>query len=323
MMTAEKQPMINTKDAAELLGVKTSTIHRYVKDGKLEPVYKENWQIDGTKYFYLDDVKKLIELKPGITTGEAAKILSLHPTTITQYINRGLLKTEKKLYKGRELHFINSEELERFKESYETKKKWEQKEFFDKDSGYGWFQLLMKVEGEKEVGRIVFNAEDEPFLLTNMDRKINLEDIKKEGFIPLYPLSEADYIHKKGYVKFSFPYTDQISNEVYEAIDVFYRFIGPKNMKMTVHKHTILVEVKPFLIPLEYSQPISELISNNLMEGKLIQRHDGIYIDSDLETITFSLPSKLKKAIKEDSEKLNLTMEEHVLEIINLKYQDS
>jgi hypothetical protein len=323
MMTVEKQPMINTKDAAKLLGVKTSTIHRYVKDGKLEPVYKENWQIDGTKYFYINDVESLVEKKPGITTGEAAKILSLHPTTITQYINRGLLKTEKKLYKGRELHFIEPDELERFKESYETKKKWEQKEFYDKEGGYGWFQLFMKAEGEEEIGRIVFNDEEQPFLFTNTGREINLEDIKEEGFIPFYPLSEADYIHKKGYAKFRFPYKRQVTNEVFEAVDVFYRFIGPKNMKMTLHNHTILVEVKPFLIPLEYSQPISELISKNLIEGKLIQRHDGIYIDSDLETITFSLPSNLKKAIKEDAEKLNITMEEHVLEIINQKYQDS
>lgn len=41
--------IISTKEAAAELDVKINTINKYVKEGKLKPVYKENWSIDTTK----------------------------------------------------------------------------------------------------------------------------------------------------------------------------------------------------------------------------------------------------------------------------------
>lgn len=75
VMRENQKEMVTTKEAATILNVKPSTIHKYVREGKIKPVYEENWQIDATKLFYLEDVERLKNKnkKPGITTGEAAE----------------------------------------------------------------------------------------------------------------------------------------------------------------------------------------------------------------------------------------------------------
>lgn len=54
-----QRKIIKTSEAAEILQVKVSTVHKYVKEGKLKPVYEDDWQIDTTKLFYEDDILDL------------------------------------------------------------------------------------------------------------------------------------------------------------------------------------------------------------------------------------------------------------------------
>ncbi|KZE67968.1 hypothetical protein AWM68_17500 [Fictibacillus phosphorivorans] len=311
--------MITTKDAAEKLGVKSSTIHKYVKEGKLKPVYGDNWHIDATKLFYEDDVLELKKelAKPGISTGEAAELLGLHKTTITQYINKGLIHAEKKTYRGRELNFISPEELERFKLSYESKQKRERKDFYDKETGYAWFQSFEDKEGNRN-NRILLNQNGDPYLSTSQNEDISIEDIKPEGYKPVYLIKDHDYIHKRGYAKFTF----KPSEDVYSIIELFYRNLGPKNLKLNLREdHFIEVEVKPILIKEEINEIQLSTLNNSLEEGNIIVRHDGVFIDSDLEIITIAAPSGLKKKIKQDSEKDNISMEDVVLNILKEKYE--
>lgn len=316
-MEREDKKMITTSEAAEILNVKPSTIHKYVKEEKLKPVYDDSWHIDTTKLFYLEDVKSLKQSlkKPGITTGKAAELLGLKQVTVFQYIQRGLLKAEKHKYRGREIFFIQPEDLEQFKSYYEEVKKRDNKDFYDRKTGYAWFQSFRNASGDIE-GRILLDEEEQPYLAVNTEI-IPYKEIKDRGFVPLYPIQDIDYKTRKGFAKFILIKC----SAAYETIELFYKYLGPKNMKISIKSNEeIEVEVKPVLLKEKIPDEIIELLEKSLIEGHLIKRLDGLFIDSELEVLSVPVPSKLKELIKEEAKNSDSTMEEIVVGILREKY---
>lgn len=57
-----------------------------MREKKLVPSNEASWHIDNRKYFYEDDILKLIKelAKPGYRTGEIAIKLNLYPVTVSQ-----------------------------------------------------------------------------------------------------------------------------------------------------------------------------------------------------------------------------------------------
>jgi predicted XRE-type DNA-binding protein len=114
-----------------------------VKEKKLRPVYEDKWQIESTLLFRKEDVLKLQKQleKPGYITAEVAEILEIHPTTLSSYIKKRLLKAEKDFHigLGKDVYFIK-EELERFQREYQTNNK--SKQFFIQNGNYYLFQSL-------------------------------------------------------------------------------------------------------------------------------------------------------------------------------------
>ncbi|MCS0824673.1 helix-turn-helix domain-containing protein [Cytobacillus firmus] len=314
----KEREMITTNEAAEILKVKPSTIHKYVKQGELKPVYEDNWHIDNTKLFYKEEVEELKQKKgkPGITTGEASKLLGLHTATIFQYIQQGLLAAEKKLYKGREYYFIAPEELERFKSFYEEQKRNEGKDFYDKDKNYAWYQEFLSPEG-KDSNFLLLNEERQPYLQTQNGEHIPYEEIEKAGYKPVRKISDIGYKTQKGFAKFSF----MESQEFYRTMGLFYSKLGPKNIKVFLDKENkITVEVKPILIKDDIPDYIFSLLEESIIEGDISKRLEGVFIDSDLDVLAIAIPSKLKRKIKEDAAKSKSTIEELVISILEEKY---
>ncbi|UQX57116.1 helix-turn-helix domain-containing protein (plasmid) [Cytobacillus pseudoceanisediminis] len=316
----KEREMITTNEAAEILKVKPSTIHKYVKQGELKPVYEDNWHIDNTKLFYNEDVEELKKKKgkPGITTGEASKLLGLHTATIFQYIQQGLLAAEKKLYKGREFYFITPEELERFKSFYEEQKRNEGKDFYDKDTNYAWYQEFLSPEG-KDSNFLLLNEELQPYLHSQNGEQIPYEEIEKAGYKPVKKIPDIGYKTQKGFAKFQF--TE--SPEFYRTMGIFYSILGPKNIKVFIDKENkITVEVKPILIKEDIPGYIFSLLEESIIEGDITKRLEGLFIDSDLEVLAIAIPSKLKRKIKEEAAISKYTIEELVISILNEKYDN-
>ncbi|RHW36061.1 helix-turn-helix domain-containing protein [Neobacillus notoginsengisoli] len=316
-MEKETDKIISTNDAAELLNVKPSTIHRYVKQGKLKPVYEENWHIDTTKLFYKEDILSLKKqlTKPGITTGEAAELLGVHLTTIALYIKQGDLKAEKKLYRGREINFISPEELERFKSEHIESRKKRRKEFYDKETGFAWFQSFKDRKGNTN-NRILLDDNEQPYLATGDGKRIALNQIHKKGYKPVTPILDKPYKTKRGFAKFSFK-EDEL---FYQVIEFFYKHLGPKNMKVKKKQGNILVDVKPDFIPEILDEKIYNFLSESITSGEAIKRLDGILINSNLEIISVAAPSELKQRIKDEAEERRISMEDLVIEILNNYY---
>jgi len=308
----ENNRYLTTKQAASKLGVVVSTIYKYVKEGHLKPVYEDKWQIDETLLFLPEEIAELQEKfhKPGLTTGEAAKELGLHPTTIASYISKGVLTATKRYYKGRELYFISKEEVEKLQKSNLIKKNQLKKAFHTSD-GYYLFQSLSN--GEKFV-RIMDIQGDTGTVVDDNGNEITLLESKIKGFEVKEKYKERKYISKKGYAKFIFPLPAGIRSTVFNVIELFYQKLGYRNIKLEVDQGLIHLEVKPITLGISQATHETEiaLMEKYLVEGKIYQREDKVLVDSDLEPIVIHVPTKLKEQIKSNADAAKMTIEEYV-----------
>ena len=72
--------IITIEDVMEMLAISSKkTIYTYIQQGKLHPINKDDWHIEGRYEFDLLDVVQLKEelKKPGLTTKEVAQQLDV------------------------------------------------------------------------------------------------------------------------------------------------------------------------------------------------------------------------------------------------------
>ena len=144
--------IVTTNEVVDLLGVSKQTIYNYVKSGKLKLVY-DDWQIDGTMKFYLDEINQLrpqTEKPEGLTVLEMSNMIGVSKATIHQYIRAGKISSKKEYYKGRNTIFIPNDEANKLKTT--IKNAVNKKSFFTKDLQYFLFGLyVIPHSNEKEI----------------------------------------------------------------------------------------------------------------------------------------------------------------------------
>ncbi|WP_078557135.1 helix-turn-helix domain-containing protein [Bacillus alkalicellulosilyticus] len=305
---------IKTKEVAEILKVTVATVYKYVKEKKLKPVYEDSWQIDETLLFRPEDVEQLKEelTKPGYTTGDVAKELGIHPTTVAIYIKKGILKAEKQKYQGRELYFISEVELKNFKDR--TKKtRSDSKQFYTRDLTYFLFQSYHN-DSTHDFGRIVEVNDNDCTLVTLTGKEIQLSQDSTHGFKSQYKLIDKPYNTKKGYVKFLFPKPLNISHAIYETIEQLLVAAGPQNCKLTQTEDSILFEIKPTFIEIndvDLFTRMSTILKHGVKEGEVFIRHDGIFLKGNLVPLTIHVPKNFKEQLKKNAHKADMTLEEY------------
>lgn len=319
------EKLLTTKEAAKILGVEPSTILSYVHDKKLHTYMPDPYQIASTKLFTEQEINRFKQenKKPGLTTGDVAKLLKIHHQTVNTYIKNGELKATKKPYRGKDIYFVDEKDFEEFSQSYQNVKKQGMKEFFIKKKKIALYQLYRN-ELTHEYARIMNLTKDgDGYFKTNQDRMIHLNDDEANEFLPIYIVKELRYIQKKGYVIFEFNQTGDIMSPVFRIIDLLYKHAGPKNMKLLV-TDKIHVEVKPLVLELEtqYLQEEINLLITHLKEGKVQYDSKTIVLESDVEPLIITLPLELKMKIKRDAENAGLSMDEFIVSIINEKYEE-
>jgi DNA-binding transcriptional MerR regulator len=310
--------LLTTEQAAKELGVKPESIYRYIREGKLRPVYEDKWQIDTSKLFYKEDIdslKKAFE-KPGLSTNDVAKRLGVSVQTVNYYIQKGILPATKKEYKGRLRYFVKDEDLNGLEDKLDKSKN--KKSFFSKDYGAYLFQLY-KNRNTGELARIIEIDNVRITAVNESGRTLSLDELLKEGYLPVYNLNlQKKPINKKGFAKFLFKQPSNISSPVYEVIEWFYRIIGPNNMRLTKKGEQIQLFVKPVLLPLfkETHQVEISLLVNHIKEGTVHTRHNGVYVDTNLEPVYLYIPKNIKERIREEAEKKDMTIEEYAVKAL-------
>ncbi|QAS54750.1 helix-turn-helix domain-containing protein [Halobacillus litoralis] len=316
MNTGEK--LLTTKEVANKLGVVKATVYKYIKEKKIKPVYEDNWRIDTTLLFREEEVDQLIDKnkKPGLTTGDVAKKLNIHQTTVTKYISEGKLRATKKKYKGREVYFIEEEDFISFSEN-NTFERYKSKDFHTPD---GQFHLFQSFRNNLDVMARIMAINKEGKALTSEGNELKLQDLSRNGFESKYEVSKKDHLTKRGYAAFRFPKPHDLDSSIYRLIERFYQTIGPKNMRLSVNDF-INLEVKPTLL-IDVTEDELKILQSNIIEGNISTRHNGIYIDSDLESHLVHLPKNIKEDLRKEAAVKNMTLEEYTLQIIKNRMVD-
>ncbi|WP_088069989.1 helix-turn-helix domain-containing protein [Gottfriedia luciferensis] len=316
---------LTTKDAAEKLNRSTYSVHQYVKQGKLKPVYKDRWRADRTLLFREEDVEALKEqlIKPeGMTTGEVAKALGLHISTVINWLKTGELQAEKKMYRGVETNFISNEDFNRLKESYS---KQDRLSIMTKDNQYALFQSFINEE-TGEFARLIHIENEE--LLTTDGRKIPLLDALNTGFKAKYLLNESDYITQRGTAVFKMSVQlNAVASLAYKVIDFFYLYLGPKNIKCHHDGQFLHIETKPAKITLigeqieQYHEEI-KLLRKSVINGNTDLRHNGVLITSDVEKINFHVSSEQKDMLKTLAKEQKMSLDDYISTLVENHLQE-
>ncbi|WP_068672056.1 helix-turn-helix domain-containing protein [Oceanobacillus sp. Castelsardo] len=308
----EQIPLLSTKEVAKRLDVTVTTIYQYVKNKKLTPVY-EDWSVDETMLFYETDVEKIENERPnGYTTSQVAKILGVHQTTISKQIKEGKIPAEKVRYRGRMTYFVQEDILRELKETYSSHNRYT--DFYHPKWQYYLFQSFLN-EQTKEKARIIEFTKEDGILLSDSGEKIDLKNMKQNGFIPLERFQDKKIINKPGYVHFRFEQPSSLHSFIYEVIESFYRSVGHRNMKIHEGDGHIDVYVKPFL--LKQNDEHFALIEEHIKSGKITRRHNGILLDSGVERVTIYPTTEQKKKMKGLADKQGISMNELILDILD------
>lgn len=293
--------IVTTNEAVDLLGVSKQTIYNYVKAGKLKLVY-EDWQIDGTMRFFLEDINQLKTqtVKPvGLTVLETANLLGVSKATIHQYIKAGKINSSKISFRGRQTLFIPDEEVEKLKIAHKNASR--KKTFFTKDLEFYLFGLYVIPNSNEKARIIELNETNEIVAKTNMGELLNKEELISRGFKKAYELKQANHSTKRGNIIFQFPIPQSINAPIFGIIDSFYENIGHQNMNLFIESNTIKVEIKPIKLPYNDAQIEQdfEILQNCLIDGKLSSRPGFIVFTSNQEQLTIFVKDSIKEKIKQ------------------------
>ncbi|AQX56619.1 helix-turn-helix domain-containing protein [Priestia flexa] len=308
MIDHHHHKVITIEDVMKMLSISSKkTIYTYIQQGKLQPINKDDWHIEGRYEFDMEDVVRLQEelKKPGLTTKEVAQQLDISVTTVNKYIKQELLPAFQEEYRGINCYFVNEEDLDEFKRTHEVGRKPSKRHFYHAEQNIALFQLFVKKSKEKEQFARIISVEDPILAITDQHEEITLEELLNRGFKAAYEIEPKKTITKEGYAKFTFKQTAYAKSQLYKLMDLFYQHLSPMNMRITPQKEKeqFIVEVKPVLL-MESSQELIELLDSVLVSGKINKRSRGIYIDSDLEVIRIKVSGDLKKELEHNAKEL-------------------
>ncbi|MBY0061243.1 MULTISPECIES: helix-turn-helix domain-containing protein [Priestia] len=300
--------IITIEDVMRILSISSrKTIYTYIQQGKLNPINKDDWHIEGRYEFNLEDVARLKEelKKPGLTTKEVAEQLDISVTTVNKYIKQELLPAFQEEYRGINCYFVHEEDLKEFERTHKVGRKPSKRHFYNNEKNIALFQLFVKKQNEKEEFARIISVENPIMAITEKHQELTLEELLHKGFEASYTIESKKIITKEGYATFVFKQTAYAKSTLYKLVDLFYQYVSPTNMRITPQeeKEQFLIEIKPVLLT-ESSQELVELLESVLVSGKINKRSRGIYIDSDLEVIRVKVTSDLKEELQQKAKEL-------------------
>ena len=300
--------IITIEDVMNMLAISSKkTIYTYIQQGKLHPINKDDWHIEGRYEFDLEDVIRLKEelKKPGLTTKEVAQQLDISVNTVTKYIKQELLPAFQAEYRGMNCYFVHEEDLDQFKRTHEVGRKPSKRHFYHAEKNMALFQLFVNKHHEKEEFARIISVEDPIMAITEKHEELTLEELLHQGFEAAYTIESKKMIIKEGYATFAFKQTAYAKSQLYKLMDLFYQYLSPTNMRVTPQeeKEQFIIEIKPVLLT-ESAQEIVELLESVLVSGKINKRSRGIYIDSDLEVVRVRVTSDLKEELQQKAKEL-------------------
>ena len=312
----QHEEIINVHDVMEILNISNQTVYSYIAKGKLVPINKDDWQIDGGYEFNRSDVLKLKEeMQPtDLTTSDVAKRLGIAQGTVVKYINQGVLPAYKGVYRGKTCNFIKEEDVDRFQKQHKIGTRHTKEFFYRSELNVA---LLQKYVRGDSTARIM-SLEGDMLTITDQEEHLTYKALVGAGYVPAYSIKKQKPITKEGFVKFQFKKHLTVHNPMFTLLDQLYQEISPVNMRINPGiDNNLLLEVRPCLIN-KLSQDLYEILQNYLINGEVHQRRNGTYFDSNLEIVRMKLTKSQKNLLEEKAKRLNKTIDELIFDAISL-----
>lgn len=313
---------LTTKETAEILNKNINTIYKYVQEGKLQPLSDHRWRMRRENLFSIEDVNQLKEelAISGYTTTEAANLLNVVPNTVYSYIQQGLIDATQEKHRGKLINIISEEELNRFQEEKQAssvKSESDTKDYYLKKEGYYLFQPFVQFGSNKKARIMALDKDTKEVRLVDENSKMfSIASGIEQGYKPAKELSSKRYSHRKGYAAFEFPFSNDITDNVYHVIDTLLEYAGHQNIIIEKTTEDINVKIRPTFIENNAIQSYIGYLENYLQIGEILHEPNGIIIDSDVVSISTDVTKSTKKWIQSKAEEEKINQKELISNLI-------
>ncbi|AFU17336.1 DNA binding domain, excisionase family (plasmid) [Bacillus thuringiensis MC28] len=325
-MDKNQQIIMNTTEVKEYLGVSHFVVNNLMKKGKLVPINKDTWRLDGSFLFESEDVKVIKKEREteGLTLYQASKKYNVSTYQLEKWLEDGELTATIHEHRNREMKFIKEEELRQISHRFD-----QVNALYTYSQKYNTVLYHRYIKGNTIARVISIPKRGDIMLIDEFGSEFTLKEAEKLGFIPAYDLSDKPRSHHRRFVRFRIPKSDQLRSSSFQLIDLILHYVSPRNLKVLEEEGFWYFDIRQSLIELPMGMQLEwiESLTPYLIEGKLVKRvNNSVYLDSSSVTRPVTMSSKEYQSINNIVGKTNSTIEEFIASAIREKihnYQGS
>lgn len=325
-MDVNQQINMNTTEVKEYLGVSNFIVNNLMKQGKLIPINKDTWRLDGCFLFKREDVEviKKERATEGLTIYQASKKYDVSTYQLEKWLEEGKLTATIQEHRKRVTKFIKEEEL---RQVLQRSNQANTLYTYSKKHNTALFQRY--IQGNTIARIISISKRGETMLIDEFGNEITLKEAKEIGFVPAYDLSDKPRSHHQRFVKFRIPKSIQLRSSSFQLIDLILQYVSPRNLKVSEEEGFWYFDIRQSLIelPMGMQSEWIESLTPYLIEGKLVERvNNSVYLNSRSVTKAVTMSSKEYKEMNKIAKAMNSTVEAFIASAIREKihnYQGS
>ncbi|MDR4173616.1 DNA-binding protein [Bacillus nitratireducens] len=301
-----------TNEVKDYLDISHFIFNNLMKQGQLTPINKDTWRLDGSFLFSREEVEKLKDEREieGITLYQASKEYHVSMNQLEKWIEEEMLVYTVQEYRNRQTKFVKEDDIRKLVQQVEPANA---VYTFSQKHNVVLFQKFIK---GNTLARIVsIPKRGDIILLDEFGNNLTLSGALEEGYESAYMLSDKPRSHHQRFVKFRFPKSDQLRNNIFHLIDNILQYVSPRNIKISEEEAFWYFEIRQSLITLPpgiQMEWIDEL-APYIIEGKIVPRvNHSVYLDSNTVTKPVILTNKEYEYIKKITSETNSTIEEFI-----------
>ncbi|HDR5354035.1 TPA: DNA-binding protein [Bacillus thuringiensis] len=319
----EMQEMnMNTNEVKAYLEISGFIFNTLMKKGQLNPINRDTWRLDGSFLFKREDIEKLKEEREteGITLYQATKDYNVSMYQLEKWIKDGDLTCTIQKHRNRETKFVKEEEIHRLVQQLD-----QTNTLYTFSQKYNVILFQKFTEGNKLARIISIPKRGDIVLLDEFGNNMTLEDAIIMGYEPSYALSDKPRSHHQKFVKFRFPKSNQLRNNIFYLIDLILQYVSPRNIKISEEDGFWYFDIRQSVIqlPIQMQAEWIDCLTPYIIEGKLTRRvNNSVYLDSSCVTKAVTITSSEYHVITNIVRETNSSIEEFIASSIREKIYD-
>ncbi|MEW9183494.1 DNA-binding protein [Bacillus mycoides] len=303
---------MTTNEVKDYLDISHFIFNNLMKQGQLAPINKDTWRLDGSFLFSREEVDKLKDERKieGITLYQASKEYPISMNQIEKWIEEEKLVYSVQEYRNRQTKFVKEDDIRKLVQQVEQANA---VYTFSQKHNVVLFQKFIK--GNTLARIISIPKRGEIILLDEFGNNLTLREALKEGYESAYMLSDKPRSHHQRFVKFRFPKSDQLRNNIFHLVDNILQYVSPKNLKVSEEEGFWYFEIRQSLVTLSPGIQIEWIneLTPYIIEGKIVPRvNHSVYLDSNTVTKPVILTNKEYEYIKKITSETNSSIEEFI-----------